>query len=318
MNASDFHFSRCQIVPQAGEQVSLQIDGSERLRWHFGAQYPRPFFFPLNGPSGASLTRMGHPGAPNHDHHRSVWFAHAKVLGIDFWSDRTDARIRQQHWYSYIDGDREAVMAVSLGWFDAHDPRELLTQDLVAAIRPVEGHPGETLVELQSTLRPTSATLELGQTNFGLLAVRLAKSISSYFGGGQITSSAGKEGEEAIFGQPAHWMDYSGPVQNPLDPAQQAIEGITYFDHPDNPGYPARWHVREDGWMGASLCREQGIELAQSHPLVVRYLLHAHAGPINSQRAEVLAQEFAKRQPFVVEKGTARHHQFAVHRAPEN
>ena len=30
---------------------------------------------------------MGHPGAPDHDHHRSVWFAHFKVLGIDFWGD---------------------------------------------------------------------------------------------------------------------------------------------------------------------------------------------------------------------------------------
>ena len=37
-------------------------------------------------PSGATLTRIGHPGAENHDHHRSVWFAHHKVNGLDFWS----------------------------------------------------------------------------------------------------------------------------------------------------------------------------------------------------------------------------------------
>ena len=73
---------RCQIVPLAGHQVSLQIDGGERLRWHFGDAYPRPYFFPLVGPVGQSLTRMGHPGAPNHDHHQSIWFAHDKVLGI--------------------------------------------------------------------------------------------------------------------------------------------------------------------------------------------------------------------------------------------
>ena len=57
-------------------QVSLQIDGEERTRWHFDAKYPRPFFYPLIGPSGDTLTRMGHPGAQNHDHHRSVWWAH--------------------------------------------------------------------------------------------------------------------------------------------------------------------------------------------------------------------------------------------------
>ncbi len=61
--------SRCQ------PRRSFQIDGHERLRWYFGTDYPRPFFHPLVGPSGSSLTRIGHPGAPNHDHHLSIWFA---------------------------------------------------------------------------------------------------------------------------------------------------------------------------------------------------------------------------------------------------
>ena len=89
-----FRFLRCQVVPLPDHQVSIQVDGAERLRWHHGPSYPRPFFYPLLGPSGSPLTRMGHPGAPDHDHHRSIWFAHARVLGIDFWSDRTDARAR--------------------------------------------------------------------------------------------------------------------------------------------------------------------------------------------------------------------------------
>ena len=46
-----YQFPRCQIVPLADHQVSFQIDGSERLRWHFGSSYTRPFFFPLLGPT---------------------------------------------------------------------------------------------------------------------------------------------------------------------------------------------------------------------------------------------------------------------------
>jgi hypothetical protein len=41
-----YRFPRCQITPQPLDQVSFQIDGVERLRWHFGAEYPRPFFYP--------------------------------------------------------------------------------------------------------------------------------------------------------------------------------------------------------------------------------------------------------------------------------
>ena len=183
----DYKLPRCEVIPLDGHQVSLRIDGVEHLRWHYGGEYPRPFFFPLRGPSGSSLTRMGHPGAPNHDHHRSIWFAHHKVLGIDFWSENTTARIRQKEWLVYDDGDEQAIMAVRLGWYDGHDPAELLEQELIAILRP--GEPGETRLELQSTFRPQSTMLEFGQTNFGFLAVRVAKSISAHFGGGQLTNS---------------------------------------------------------------------------------------------------------------------------------
>lgn len=301
---------RCQLTPLPLDQVAFEIDGAERLRWHFGPAYPRPFFYPLRGPSGRSLTRMGHPGASNHDHHRSIWFAHNKVLGIDFWSDATTARIRQKEWLCYQDGDDEAAMAVSLGWNDGHDPRELLEQQLVAAIRP--GPELETFVELQSTFRPNAESLELGQTNFGFLAVRVAKKISAYFGGGRITNSAGATGEAAIFGKRAEWMDYSGPE---LGQTPDAIEGITYFDHSMNPGYPSHWHVREDGWMGAAVCFDQPRQVARNQPLVLRYLLHAHSGRVQPHRAAEIAAQFAASSAYEVVKANVKHQQFKIQRA---
>lgn len=305
-----FRSPRCQVTPQPLDQVSFAIDGIERLCWHFGANYPRPFFYPLIGPSGAPLTRMGHPGAPNHDHHRSLWFAHAKVLGIDFWSDATEARIRQKQWLCYQDGDEEAAMAVALGWYDGHDPQELLEQQLVAAVRP--GPEGESFLELQTSFRPRAASLEFGQTNFGFLAVRVAKNLSAYFGGGEIVNSRGENGEPAIFGRPAEWMDYSGPMLG--QPADGRVEGLTYFDHPANPGYPAHWHVREDGWMGAAVCLERPLETLRERALVLRYLLHAHRGPLDADRAGQIAAEFGARPAFEVVKADVKHTQFAIRR----
>jgi hypothetical protein len=299
-----YTFPRCRIVPQADQQAAFMVDGDERLRWHFGPTYPRPFFYPLVGPSGESLTRMGHPGAPNHDHHRSIWFGHAKVLGIDFWSENTAARIRQKNWLVYEDGQQQARMAVMLGWYDGHDPQELLEQELVAVYQPLDE--GESLLELHSTFHPKAASLEFGQTNFGVLAVRVAKQISAYFGGGEITSSEGLRGEPAIFGKRAAWMDYSGPAPN------GGREGITYFDHPDNPRYPTHWHVREDGWMGASVCLNDRIETTKQQPLVLRYLLQAHRGEPSAKRAGAIAAEFAKRPGYEVVKSMVKHNQFQI------
>ncbi len=301
-----FTHPRCEALPLPDHQVSFRIEGTERLRWHFGPQYPRPFFFPLIGPSGSTLTRMGHPGAPNHDHHRSIWFSHNKVLGIDFWADTSKAFIRQKHWLCYQDGNDEAAMAVALGWYDGHDPKELLEQELIIGVRP--GPDGETFVELQATLNPTGATLEFGKTNFGFLAVRVAKSISEYFGGGTLTNSDGAEHEAAIFGKPARWMDYSGPVP------KAEMEGITYFDHPSNPGHPVKWHVREDGWMGASVCMDEARTTTRKQPLVLRYLLHAHKGAVSAQRADAVFKDFAQTKPYVAAKANVKHTQFVIAR----
>lgn len=300
---------RCELLPLPDYQVAFLADGVERLRWHHGPHYPRPFFYPFLGPSGRSLTRMGHPGAPNHDHHRSIWFGHASAQGVDFWSDtpKTPSRIRQKEWLAMVDGEEEAILAVRLAWTDGHDPRSLLEQDVFAAFRP--GQEGEIFLELQTVFRPIAQQLEFGKTNFGFLAVRMAKALSGAFGGGTLTNSEGQVGERAIFGQTARWMDYSG--QQPAG----AGEGITYFDHPSNPDHPTRWHVREDGWMGASCCFSGPRLTTQAQPLTLRYLLHGHKGPLDQKRAEGIFEEFAARPGLELVKSPARHVAYGVRRS---
>ncbi len=305
----DTSLRRCRVIPLPEQQVSLQIGGIERLRWHFGAAYPRPFFYPLVGPSGASLIRMGHPGAPSHDHHRGIWFAHHDVVGNDFWSEQMPARIRQLQWLCYEDGDEEARMAVKLAWFDGHDSRALVEQQVVVVIRPADV--GETLVEIQTTFIPLSQQLEFRKTNFGFLGVRVAKSISACFGDGTITDSEGRQGEPKVFGKQANWVDYSGLV----GPAARPVpEGITYFDHPENPGSPSHWHVREDGWMIASACMKNPLTTSQQTPLTLRYLLHAHRGPIEVERANALAMRFAKSHALRVNKSRRKHTAYEIDR----
>jgi hypothetical protein len=315
--------SRCQVIPLPDHQASFQIDGRERLRWHFGAHYPRPFFYPLVGPSGAPLTRMGHPGDSGHDHHRSIWFAHHDMAGQSFWADGGKTHVRQKRWLAYQDGDAEAAMAALIGWH-GEGGHELLEQELIAIVSDGRsGHltlPGETLVELQSTFRPTAASIDLGKTNFGFLAVRVAKTIAAHFGGGKIADSEGRQGEPAIFGRAAAWMDYSGPVPGDRlagDATSGPIEGITYFDHPANPGHPAKWHVREDGWMGAGVCLDAARTIRKDEPLVLRYLLHGHGGALDPKRATAVAAEFAHRPAFQVTPAKVKHVGFAIGRVGE-
>ncbi len=100
-----------QVVPLPYQQASFQHLGRELTRYHFGASLKRPFCFPVIGPSGRSLTRMGHPHDPvGHSHHNSVWISHHKVAGVDFWGDRGKGRIVHQRTLQTADGDDGAWM----------------------------------------------------------------------------------------------------------------------------------------------------------------------------------------------------------------
>lgn len=299
----------CRVLPLPGQRTALLYGDHEVTTWHFDPADPRPFFFPLRSATGTLLTRMGHPGAPNHDHHRSIWFAHHKVNDIDFWGDQGAGRIRQKQWLAYEDGDEEALMAVLLGWFDG-EGHELMEQEVVASLRR-KTEAGIEL-ELQLTFRATGEPVDLQQTNFGFLGVRMAKELSTHFGRGELRDSEGRRGEQAIFAQRARWVDYSGPTAAVPD----GREGITCFDHPTNPRYPTHWHVREDGWMGASFCLAEGHLLGGERPLVLRYLLLAHSGQAGPPQFDATAERFAARTGFEVVKSPRPHRQFEVRRRP--
>lgn len=315
--AGNFSPDRCELIPETDQRVSFRIDGKEQVGWHFGTNYPRPFFHPLNGPSGTSLTRMGHPGAANHDHHTSVWFAHHDVEGESYWAYSAKTTIRQKMWLAYENGEEEAIMASTSGWYNEAGT-EMLEQQVVAAIRPMEN--GEYALEIQTTLTPAGKREKtvLNKTNFGIFAVRVSETLSHHFGGGQLRNSEGAVGEPDIFGKQARWMDYTGPVVSGTgNDRTVATEGITYFDHPENPRYPTYWHVRSDGWMGASFCFSEGYEVTPETPLTLRYLLHVHAGEYDAARAEAIAGEFAKRPGFLVRKSERSHRQYEVLRNAE-
>src|SRR5260221_8028425 len=79
---------RMQVLRLPEDQASVECDGREITRYYFAKDLYRPFLYPLVGPSGKSLTRMGHPRDPNtHSHHNSVWVSHHDVNGVGFWND---------------------------------------------------------------------------------------------------------------------------------------------------------------------------------------------------------------------------------------
>jgi hypothetical protein len=277
-----------QAVPQPYDQVSFQRDEQEVARFHYGAALNRPFVYPVIGPSGRTLTRMGHPGDPyTHSHHNSIWVSYSSVNGIDFWSDhRTDrGRIAVREVVELEDGEERAGVLTKGVWVEATG-RELLREYRETWVyrRPNR----ELLLIFDLTFHAAAADVTFDKAGFGPVGVRVAKWMAVHFGDGRILNSEGGQGEPGTFRKPARWMDYSGSV------AEGVREGLTLLDHPKNAGHPSPFHVREDGWMGAMLSTEKAVTIVRGTPLHLRYGVYAHGGSARPEHLDRHWDDFAK------------------------
>ena len=267
--ASPKSVPQIQVVPMPYNQASFQRDGVEITRYHFGPGLHRPFLFPIIGPSGRPLTRMGHPHDPeSHSHHNSVWISHFDVDGTDFWGDRGGGRIRHKRIIEYQDTDQYARLVSENEWINK-DGTVLFLETRRITTLPLPD--AEWLLIIDMEFKALHETVTLGKTPFGMIGVRMAKTIGVHDGGGTIRNSEGAVNEKEVFWKQAKWVDYSGAITN------EKLEGITLFDHPDNPNFPTYFHVRNDGWMGASLTFDGPRTIESEKSLHLRYGLYVHS-----------------------------------------
>jgi methane monooxygenase PmoA-like len=278
-----------QAVPLPYDQVSFQRDGVEMTRAHFGSTLKRPFLFPIQGASGKTLTRMGHPQDPaGHSHHNSVWLSHAKVNDVDFWGDTGKGRVIHQRVEKLTDGDASASLLTLNHWVDESSHTTLLVERRRLTVRILANNEWLLLVDSQFEAK---TDITFGKTPFGFLGVRMAKTIGVRDGGGVIRNSDGGVNEKGVFWKPAKWVDYSGPTARDTS---RPVEGITIFDHPRNSNHPSVFHVRDDGWMGASFSYAGPVPLPQGKTLRVRYGLFVHEGRPTTADLDARWQDFAK------------------------
>jgi hypothetical protein len=81
-------------VAQSADGAVVKIDG-QLFTEYLNDSGGKPILWPIIGPTGKALTRA-YPMNKNdanekkdHPHHRSMWFTHGSVDGIDFWTEKT-------------------------------------------------------------------------------------------------------------------------------------------------------------------------------------------------------------------------------------
>ncbi len=279
-------FPMVQAVPLPDAQIALVVAGREVARYHFGPAAPKPYIFPLIGPAGRPVTRLGHPHDPEgHRHHRSVWIGHQDVNGVNFWEETSGARVVHEAVETLVDGPESASIVVCNVWRDAAGEPVMRERRTMTLRRLPDG---ESLLDVTLALTPSGEAVTLGKTPFGFLGVRVAKTMSVHDGGGAVRNSEGGVNEAGTHWKQARWVDYAGPVT----PTER--NGVALFDHPSNPRFPTYFHVRDDGWMGAAFCYAEPYQLSGDTPLTLRYRLYVHGGGAGADAIEQHWREFAQ------------------------
>ena len=285
-----------QALPLPRGEASFQRAGIELTRYHHTPGAARPFLYPLIGPAGRSLTRMGHPRDPeSHSHHNSVWLSHHNVGGVSFWEDKRGGTIVHQRVLRFEDGEEESLIETENAWITPQG-KTVLHELRRHRVRTLES--GEWMLLIETQLEARTVPVILGETPFGIIGIRMAKTIGVHDGGGTIRNSEGGIDEAGCFRKPARWVDYSGPI------TMTAIEGITLMDHPANLHHPVAFHVRDDGWMGAALTFAGAHTIQPAAPLQLRYGLYIHSGKAVPEKIEERWKAFAAVpfEPFKVKK----------------
>lgn len=233
--------------------MTLTADGPSRIKVAVGRRPftearadlgPKPILYPLVGPTGAAMTRA-YPMADvkgedrDHPHHRSLWFTHGLVNGVDFWSELPGhGAIKQRPDPATSTGLAVATLRTVDDWIGPDGT--IIAEDE----RVLRFYPNHSL-DFEITLKATRGPIKLGDTKEGTLGLRVASSMDvTRKLGGSITNAEGLK-DQATWGKASAWVDYRGPIDG-------KIVGVTIMDHPASFRHPTTWHVRDYGLFAAN------------------------------------------------------------------
>ena len=282
--------------------VTVKIDG-QLFTEYLTESGTKPVLWPIIGPTGKPVTRPwpieGKPlETKDHPHHRSLWFTHGSVNGIDFWTDKpADKRGRVVHRdFAKITSGPVAEVDSQDDWLSPQGKKVL--EDQCKLLFGTEG--ASRWIDYTITLRASEGPVVFGDTKEGSFGLRVADSIRvDAKKGGQIVNSRGQTGEDACWGKPAEWVDYHGPLDG-------KTVGIAILNHPGSFRYPARWHVRNYGLFAANPFAEHEFEfpkdkvhpvsytLPQGKEITLRYRVLLHNGDEKQGRVAEAFAEYEK------------------------
>ncbi|UCE50292.1 MAG: PmoA family protein [Phycisphaerales bacterium] len=290
-------------IDDVDRKLRVEINGKLFTEYNF-QDVPKPFFYPVIGPTGVPIIRhwpmkeINPDEARDHPHQKSLWFTHGEVNGHDFWGEgRNSGKIVHDRFVEVSSGPKVGVIKSKNKWVAKSG--EVVCTD-TRTHRFYSRDDGQ-LMDFEITIYASEGKkVVMGDTKEGSMAIRLAPTMreEGNVAQGHIVNSEGHRGElgeRGAWGKRAKWCDCYGPVEG-------ETVGVAIFDHPSNPKHPTWWHVRGYGLLAANPFgvhdfekKEKGvgdISIPAGDSLTFKYRFYFHKGDEKQGKVEQHYREY--------------------------
>ncbi len=267
---------------QVGSKIDVTIDGRLFTSYILSQEEKYPFFYPVNGPSNASVTSMRNANFP---HHSSLFFGCDHVNGGNYWQEGLD---------------RGQIVSLRADIVETGGDRVVIENECIwtrpGANAPIKdfrrisiSSPSKEVYQIDFDI--TMEMLEdvtIRRTNHSLFSGRMDPDLA-VTNGGVMVNAEGERSEAGTFGTPSAWISCYGTRMG-------KAEGMTIMQHPSNMWYPSPWFTRDYGFFSPTPMywpedTEGGTFLKKTEKVHLRYRVLVHSG---DHEAADMARRFDK------------------------
>ncbi|MCB1234789.1 MAG: PmoA family protein [Verrucomicrobiae bacterium] len=243
--------------------LRVELNGRLFTEYRYGDELLTfPVFYPILGPGELPMTRdypfKEIPGEDkDHVHHRSLWFTHSSINGVNFWAvnkykDHDPGRTVHKGFEKIESGENSGGF-IAKNEYVAPDGKIVCTDTRTFRIHAVENDQATRILDYGVTIHASHGEVIFGNQKDGGMAIRVAPSLQVTARDkepatpptGHLVNSEGVRDLEA-WGKRAKWVDIYGLVK-------EKPVGVAIFDHPSNPQHPTWWHARTYGLCTANI-----------------------------------------------------------------
>ncbi len=277
---------RVTFERDGADRINVRIDGKLFTGFCFSSKVPKPFLYPVIGPTGDPVTRdfpmkdnpiekepgQGIRSRQDHHHHRSIWVAHGDVRmgdfskpGSNYWNEVAEKGVLEAGLpvIRPENNDCQKVKAVArtagpvfgritaeIEWVNKAGRRELTEERTYTFFA---GDADTRIIDQKSVYRfPDGDVMFADTKEGGMVAIRLAVTMDEI---GAVVGGAKVHGQMFNSAGSAGAKECWGKPADWCDyvgPVNGKTVGVAVMDNPKNFRHPTTWHIRDYGLYTAN------------------------------------------------------------------